>query len=73
MPQTPLHVPAKLKKGQHKQSCYYDHNSKSLTPLNPGDVVRLKLSGSTSWTPGICKHQVAPRSYVVECNGYYYW
>ena len=60
MPQTPLQVPAELKKGQHKQSCCYDRKSKSLTHLNPGDVVCLKLPGSTSWTPGICKHQVAP-------------
>ena len=68
MPQTPKQVSAKLTQGQHKQCRYYDRKAKSLTPLNPGDAVCLKLPGSTTWTPGVCKHQTAPRSYAVECN-----
>ena len=57
---------------QHRQGRYYNRNTKSLPPLNTGDRVRLKLPGSTTWAPAVCKKQVALRSYIVECNGHYY-
>ena len=71
-PETPHRVPAKLETSQQRQRRYFNRNTKSLLPLNTGDVVRLKLPGSTTWTPAVCKKQVAPRSYIVECNGHYY-
>ena len=71
-PETPHRVPAKLGTSQRRQRRYYNRNTKSLPLLQTGDIVRLKLPGSTIWTPAVCKKQVAPRSYIVECNGHYY-
>ena len=34
--------------------------------------MRVRLPGSTTWSLGMCKNQVAPRSYLVECNGTLY-
>ena len=71
-PETPQQVPTKLKTGQRRQGQYYNQHTKLLPSLKAGDAVRLKLPGSSTWTPGICKKQVAPRSYIVECNGCHY-
>ena len=32
----------------------------------------MKLPGDDNWTLGTCKKQVAPRSYLVDCNGMTY-
>ena len=71
-PETPQQVPTKLKTGQRRQGQYYNQHTKLLPSLKAGDAVRLKLPGTSTWTPGICKKQVAPRSYIVECNGCHY-
>ena len=46
--------------------------AKLLKPLHTGDSVRMKLRGSNTWSCGICRKQVAPRSYLVESNGSVY-
>lgn len=71
-PETPQKVPSMLKAGQRRQTRYYNRTAKSLVPLKPGDSVRLRLPGNSTWSPGICKEQVAPRSYIVESNGKVY-
>ena len=71
-PETPQQVLTKLKTGQRRQGQYYNQHTKLLPSLKAGDAVRLKLPGTSTWTPGICKKQVAPRSYIVECNGCHY-
>ena len=43
--------------------------SQPLPAIQPGDVVHFKLPGKDTWTKALCKRQVAPRSYTVECNG----
>ena len=71
-PKTPHQVPAKLASGQSRQAQYYNRTAKPLKPLQAGDPVQLQLPSSTTWTNGICKQQVATRSYLVECNGHLY-
>ena len=38
-------------------------------PFDPSLPVHVRLPGSITWSLGVCKNQVAPRSYLVECNG----
>ena len=71
-PEIPQQVSVKLKAGQQKQAEHYDKTAKLLPPLNSGDQVRVRLPGSTTWSLGVCKNQVAPRLYLVECNGTLY-
>ena len=54
---------------QHKQAEHYNQKAKTLVALNSGDSVYMRLPGSTTWSPGICIKQVAPRSYLVDCKG----
>ena len=72
-PWIPQQITAKLKDGQYKQASkpakYYNNRvAKSLKPWHTGDSVRMKLPGSNTWSCGICRKQVAPRSYLVESN-----
>ena len=71
-PKIPQQVPVKLRAGQQKQAEYFNKKAKSLQPLSTGDTVRVRLPGSTTWSLGLCKNKVAPRSYLVECNGTVY-
>ena len=71
-PEIPQQIPIKLKAGQHRQEKYYNRTAKALAPLNTGDTVTMRLPGSQTWSPGICKKQVAPRSYIVESKGAFY-
>ena len=68
-PETPQQVPAKLKVAQQNQAEHYNKRARTLGPLKIGDPVYLRLPGSTTWSLGVCKKLVAPRSYQVECNG----
>ena len=68
-PETPQQVPAKLKVAQQNQAEHYNKIAKPLVPLKRGDSVYLRLPGSTTWSPGVCKKLVIPRSYLVECDG----
>jgi len=38
----------------------------------PGHTVQIRLLGLSTWSTGICKGLVAPRSYEVEVDGTYY-
>ena len=68
-PEIPQHIPTKLKAGQCRQEKHYYRTTKTLVPLNKGDSVNIRLPGSMTWSQGICRKQVAPRSYLVECKG----
>ena len=68
-PETPQQVPAKLKVAQQNQAERYNKIAKTLVPLKKGDSVYLRLPGSTTWSPGVYKKLVTPRSYLVECDG----
>ncbi len=62
-------VQAKLEKRQAKQKTYYDRGTKKLSPLKPGDTIRMK--SNKTWEKGVVLHQRmhAPESYVVEIGG----
>ena len=61
---------ARALQGQRaKQRLYYDRNAKDLPPIHKGDVVRMRLPGQTTWTPGVCIGQCCPRSYRVRVDG----
>ena len=54
-PETPQQTPAKLKVAQQNQAEHYNKIAKTLVPLKRGDSVYLRLPGSTTWSPGVCK------------------
>ena len=61
---------ARALRGQRaKQRLYYDRNAKDLPPIHKGDVVRMRLPGQITWTPGVCIGQCCPRSYRVRVDG----
>ena len=64
-PEIPQQVLVKLKAGQQKQDEHYDKTSQATVPLE-------QLPGRTTWSLGVCKNQMAPRSYLVECNSTVY-
>ena len=48
------------------QKFYYDRQAKPLKPIAPGETVRLRLPGQSTWSTGECKGHVGPRSYEVK-------
>ena len=50
---------------KEKQRYYYDRTAHQLPPLRQGDSVRIRRPGQTTWSPGTCQGEVAPRSYEV--------
>ena len=60
-------MPEKLLNKQVMQKHYYDRNSRSLSYLQKGEVVRVQLQPQGKWVPGII-HELDdnPRSYIVE-------
>ncbi len=64
----PEDTPEKIQERHDHQRQYYDRNAKPLTPLVPGDVVRMQTS--EGWRPAIVKqHAEQPRSYIVHRAG----
>ena len=43
---------------KEKQRHHYDKNARTLEPLSPGDGVRLRLPGQSTWSRGICEQEV---------------
>ena len=54
-PEMSQQVPAKPKVAQQNQAKHYNKIAKTLVPLKRGDSVYLRLPGSTTWSPGVCK------------------
>ena len=52
-----------------KQKHYYDRHAKDLPPIPAGEVVRMRLPGEKTWTPGVCTGSQGPRSYGVQVGG----
>ena len=48
------------------QRYYYDKSAHPLPPLHLGDTVRMLCPGQSTWMPGVCQGQIAPRSYDVR-------
>ena len=49
-----------------KQKFYYNRQAKTLKPIIPGQSIRMRLPGQTTWSAGMCVGHVGPRSYVVK-------
>ena len=54
----------KIASARAQQTSYYNRTSQSLPEIQPSEVVRVKLSGDSTWTQAMCKSKVAPRSYI---------
>lgn len=50
---------------KRRQQHFYDKHTKPLQPIEPGQTVRMKLPGNSTWTAGTCIGEVGPRSYKV--------
>ena len=48
---------------------YRNSYAVATAPFDPSLPVHVRLPGSITWSLGVCKNHVAPRSYLVECNG----
>ena len=52
---------------QDQQKMYYDRSAKWLSPVYPGNPVRISDPLSKAWEPGVIKDAAEhPRSYVVD-------
>ena len=51
---------------KRRQRHFYDKHTKPLQPIEPGQTVRMKLPGNSTWTAGTCIGEVGPRSYKVQ-------
>ena len=72
-PEIPQQVLIKLKAGQQKQAEHYDNTAKPLPHPRPHlEQWRSSAYEVTRQHYVECKNQVAPRSYLVECNGTVY-
>ena len=54
---------------KQRQQHYYDRHVKPLKSIEPGNAVRMRLPGGSSWTTGVCNGLVGPRSYQVKVGG----
>ena len=57
---------------KERQQQYYDRQTKQLKPIQAGEAVRMRLPGESSWTAGVCRGLVGPRSYRVEVGDQVY-
>ena len=48
------------------QQHFYDKHTKPLQPIEPGQTIRMKLPGNSTWTAGTCIGEAGPRSYKVQ-------
>ena len=58
-----------LQARKQRQQYYYNRHAHPFKPLAPGETVRLRLPGQTTWTAGVCQGAVGPRSYEVQVGG----
>ena len=54
------------------QQQYYNQHGRDLRPISPGETVRIRLPGQKTWSVGICKALVGPRSYEVNVGNTIY-
>ena len=59
---------AGAERAKRKQKENYDVKSHSLSPLEVGEFVRLKLPGKEMWSLAKCVKQAGPRSHEVTCG-----
>ena len=71
-PKVDLHTGDKLAKQKADQQQRYNKKSHPLTPLQPGQAIRMKLPGDTKWSLGSCVKTLPNRSYEVDVAGRHY-
>ena len=59
---------AGAERAKRRQKENYDVKAHSLSPLEVGEFVRVKLPGKQTWSSAKCVKQVGPRSYEVMCG-----
>ena len=75
IPRVIENVPEQVKTKRKLAAKHHDKSAKSLPQLVVGQPVRAKTHPAvqnSSWKSAVVKAQVAPRSYVVDCNGKQY-
>ena len=55
-----------LQRMKQRQKHYYDRQAKTLEPIAPGDIVRMRLPGQKTWSAGTCLESAGPRSYEIQ-------
>ena len=65
-------VSDKLHRAKQRHAWNYDKVSKSLPPLAPGQNVKMKKPGETTWSLAVFKRPAGHRSYIVESGGRQY-
>ena len=58
----------KLRDRKERQRRYYNHGERGLSPVKPGETVRVRSNAGT-WKQAECLREVAPRSYDVQIDG----
>ena len=72
-PRFPTREDTRTINGQkERQQQYYDRQVKHLKPIQTGEALRMRLPGESSWTAGVCRGLVDPRSYRVEVGDQVY-
>ena len=57
---------------RERQKTYYNQHTKELKPIQSGQTVRIRLPGKSTWSTGVCKGRVGPRSYKVQVGATIY-
>ena len=51
---------------KRRQQHFYNRHTRPLQPIVPGQSVRMRVPGNTTWTAGTCVGEAGPRSYKVQ-------
>ena len=57
---------------KQRQQYYYNRQARPLKPITPGETVRMRLPGQTTWSAGTCTGLVGPRNYDVQVEERHY-
>ena len=57
---------------KQRQQHYYDRHVRPLKPIPAGEAVSMRLPGKSTWSAGVCRGLVGPRSYEVEVGSQLY-
>ena len=64
----PKVIQNKLQTSRGREKMYYDQGAKPLSPLTPGDNVRVKLGQGQLWKSAIVMDSYNDRSYMLQTN-----
>lgn len=62
-------IQKEISRRRETQKKYYDRKARPLTPLRPGQPVRIQPTDFNHiWKSGTCEKQVSPRSYLIKAQ-----